>query len=390
MIQEKSYGKINVVIIFYEIAALLYNTSILRIMGYGFILLGTGYLLYLWCTSKKIIKNKSLLISIMILVAIYFISFVRNITLISIRNICSLFMTLVVLLGFSNVTITDINEKYQRYIVGIQLCIIFLPMFLGIGYSSVDGGYKSIYTTTTFLGLFSSMSIELSIFFFSLYKKKIWIAYGLLWSYLVLKSKVRTAMIGILLSFVLILMLIQFKNTIYKNNILMLAKWGIYLMLVFVVIIYPNFDMFWFYPMIENFVYNVTGKMFFTGRNTIWKYALESIGTKPLFGYGLDYSESFYDVYGFSVHNSYLNILLQNGIIGLVTIFLLINSSINGIKYKYDFNKSIIFIFTMTNLLMCASEVMLLQGQIILQIIIWSLIGIGNNMIDLGKSDSGQ
>ena len=105
---------------------------------------------------------------------------------------------------------------------------------------------------------------------------------------------------------------------------------------------------------------------------------------KPFFGYGLDYSKSFVDEIN-SVHNSYLNILLQVGFVGFICVFLFINRIFVETERSNNIKCHIIEGFSLINLIMCTTEVMLLQGQVILQLIMWIIMGVG---IGLARQDN--
>ena len=77
------------------------------------------------------------------------------------------------------------------------------------------------------------------------------------------------------------------------------------------------------------------------------------------------------------VHNSYLSILLQTGILGIVSLFLVVNSILKKSEKENTVISGQIQSYTCINLIMCLTEVMLLQGQIILQVIIWLILAIG-------------
>ena len=112
-----------------------------------------------------------------------------------------------------------------------------------------------------------------------------------------------------------------------------------------------------------------------SGRNIIWKNAMLVISKSPIIGYGLDYSK-YFDT---AIHNSYLNILLQTGLVGLGCVMLMINTTLNRMIKNGNKLSYLLFILCIVNLFMCSTEVMLLQGQIILQIIMWGLLGSGTN-----------
>ena len=365
---------VNIVIALFEMAALFYNTASLKRLGYLIILVGTGLMFFDYMINKSIIISTINLPEIIFLALVYLISIIFVPTFRAVSNMFSLLISIAVLIYFSQIDLEKINIKWQKYIVGIQLIILFTPMMLGRGFSSIDSGYKSIFTTTTFVGLFSCISIELCVLCFLSSKERIWEVYIIAWIYLVWCSKVRTALLGVLLVFLLII-IFKFINKKIRRSILKLAKWILFASLIIIIVIYPQFDRFPFYEEVSNYIYIHTGKIFFSGRNEIWIEALNIAKKSPLLGYGLDYSQQF-DI---SVHNSYLNILLQTGILGIFAFLLLINNILNTIIKKNQFLSTILFIFAIVNLLISSAEVMLLQGQLVLQLVIWCLFGIGIN-----------
>ena len=362
---------VNIVIALFEMAALFYNTASLKRLGYLIILVGTGLMFFDYMINKSIIISTINLPEIIFLALVYLISIIFVPTFRAVSNMFSLLISIAVLIYFSQIDLEKINIKWQKYIVGIQLIILFTPMMLGRGFSSIDSGYKSIFTTTTFVGLFSCISIELCVLCFLSSKERIWEVYIIAWIYLVWCSKVRTALLGVLIVFLLII-IFKFINKKIRRSILKLAKWILFASLIIIIVIYPQFDRFPFYEEVSNYIYIHTGKIFFSGRNEIWIEALNIAKKSPLLGYGLDYSQQF-DI---SVHNSYLNILLQTGILGIFAFLLLINNILNTIIKKNQFLSTILFIFAIVNLLISSAEVMLLQGQLVLQLVIWCLFGI--------------
>ena len=76
------------------------------------------------------------------------------------------------------------------------------------------------------------------------------------------------------------------------------------------------------------FIINVLHKdVTFSGRSVLWAQTLKLVYQSPIYGYGIgsDVSNSFYFwskgeiISGFSTHNGYLRILLEGGIIALVS-----------------------------------------------------------------------
>ncbi len=379
--QDKS-KTINIAIILYEISALLYNTNSFQILGYFFIILATGLLTLHWVKVSDFRLNTTIrtIIPLIIIGIIYLFGLLRNISFQSLSNLFSLWITFILLLIFPNINANTIDERLQRKIMLVQIIIIGVPKLLNQGINPIDGGYMSIFTTTTFLGVFSCLSAEICYLFYQFSKKKVWIIYGIIWLYYIWEARTRTAMAG-----VLIILVFSTIAYITHNNdrVLIALKWITYIIIILIVIIYPQLNNFSWYGNIEAFVYEYTNKVLLSGRNEIWSEALDIIKQSPIWGYGLDYSNYF----SWPVHNSYLNILLQTGVIGLISVIALINTFLN-LRIKNGKNISyLIAIITMSNLIICSFEVMLLQGQIILQIIVWILIGLNINENGIYKKD---
>ena len=62
-----------------------------------------------------------------------------------------------------------------------------------------------------------------------------------------------------------------------------------------------------------------------------------------------------------------------------VAIFVFINMLLNRLLMTKSKLHETIFLFTLVNLMIGTAENMLFEGQIILQIFVWALIGIGAN-----------
>lgn len=373
----KQINPIDIVLIFFEIAALCYNTEMFRNLGYFLIILGTILLIILIIKNNTIKLNKKTFIYMFGVLMAFGYGFLRLPTRYGLNNFFSVSISMIVLVCFSCIDITKINEKLQEKIIAIQIIIFLIPCFLGTGVSPIDGGYMAIFSTTTFLGIFSCLSIEICYLSFEISRKKIWVLYSIFFLYFIVRSKVRTAMVGIIIIAILVGIMNLIKNIFCKRYFLKIMTCCCFVLLIAIVVVYPQLDKFSWFPELNAFVYNYTGKVLLSGRNILWKNALSLISRKPFMGYGLDYNSVLNQ--GISVHNSYLHILLQSGIIGIITVLLLLNSIMKRITNRKNNWSFIIAIFSLVNFIMCSTEVMLFQGQIILQIIIWSILGIGLN-----------
>lgn len=110
-----------------------------------------------------------------------------------------------------------------------------------------------------------------------------------------------------LLSIVLIK---DFKSAFKYLFVILFVAFGLLL------IIYLNFDL--FQPFIER---RISGVQTGAGRFAIWKNSLLAFEQKPLLGFGIfTFKDVMGDLYGNSrhAHNTYLEVLLETGVIGLL------------------------------------------------------------------------
>ncbi len=377
MNSQKFY--LNLMIIFIGIASLTYNTSIhfLRSIGYGsvIVLFCAGLLLFIINKKFNKLTQPSVIVLVYIIFFLYLLGMARNFTFIAIKDLCLFLISMIFFLSFLKIDMRFFNHKLCAFIIGIQLVILYFPLLLHTGFSSIDNGYKSIYSTTTFLGIFSCLMSEIALLCWVRFQNKIWITYVFFWGYLCWVSKVRTALVAM----TLLIGLLCFSKIAYQLNLRKkygyILKWVVISSIFLFIFVYPTIQKTSWFPSLSLFVYVTTGKVLMSGRDIIWKDAFNLIQNKWLLGYGLDYSY----LGEISIHNSYLNILLQGGILQLSIIIIFINLLLNYIiNYNNDF-KLLCLICCLVNLLMCVTETMLFGGQIIIQILIWVIWGISVN-----------
>jgi O-antigen ligase len=72
------------------------------------------------------------------------------------------------------------------------------------------------------------------------------------------------------------------------------------------------------------------------GRFSIWEDAISYYSSKPIFGIGL---KNYYEISGYDVHNTYIQFLVEAGIVGFVvlitSVLKILIGSIAGLKCKY-------------------------------------------------------
>lgn len=365
---------INFAIPLFCLASLLYNVGALQPIGFVVLLIVISllYIINIYNKETMIIRQDLFPIILLYLLSIYIVGLLKVISFRSIEVFVCLIISIIVLNTFATIDYSIIKTKFIKALFLFEIFILFVPYLLGVGFNPVDGGYKSIFTTTTFLGIFSCMQIELCLLIYWGLKQKVWLLFIPFFLLLVWLSMVRTAYVGVLL---IITCFFLRKSKLFQSKcFLRTSKWTLYAAIAMIVIIYPRLQSYEWYDAVNGFVYLTTGKVLLSGRNEVWEEGFELISSEPLLGYGLDTS-----VFDMQLHNSYFELLLESGAIGVMGVFFLLNYILNKMMDSKTPMSIVFFFFTLVNLLMCTTEVMLLHGQMILQVVIWAIMGAGLN-----------
>lgn len=368
-------GLINIAILVFCFASLLYNVGALQMLGFMSLILGIVLLTVISVSNKRmIIKQRKFLLILVYLFIIYFLGLIKGISFRSIEVFVCLAISIIVLNTFAVIDFSAINTRFIKLFFFLEISVLFVPYLLGFGFNPIDGGYKSIFTTTTFLGIFSCMQVELCLIIYMGERKTVWLLFIPFFALLLWLSMVRTAYIGLIIIFLCFI----FRNSVIlqSTKTQWLSKWGLWGIITMIVIIYPQLQSYEWYEAVSAFVYMTTGKILMSGRNEVWEDGIKLISAEPILGHGLDTS-----IFDIQLHNSYLQLMLESGVMGMIGVFLLLNCSLNkAIKTNISVNKTL-FYFTLVNLLMCTTEVMLLHGQMVLQIIMWGIMGASLNTV---------
>lgn len=129
---------------------------------------------------------------------------------------------------------------------------------------------------------------------------------------------------------------------------------------------------------INNIFREYTGGNFFSGRNRIWEVAFNYIKDAPVWGYGLDNNLMHLAGIDLSTHNTYIHILLQGGIIGLL-IFIMFLYTI-WIRYFYNLDDDIVITaaaYLIGILFFINFEVTLIGNTVVTAIFLWLILGMG-------------
>lgn len=247
------------------------------------------------------------------------------------------------------------NEGYRFLKKNLILATKLIPIsliivsiyFITVGYEISN--WENLGIRLVFQGSdpndFSAMLIALGAFSYYLVLKsssKLWTFIGIVSTILVVYSVLLTASrTGILtLVFTTILTLILFSKRNFKRSTFVI----LFLIFSALVLFYSNLIDF-------NFIYERFFGKYITdissltaGRTDWWKAAFEAFKQKPIFGYGGSQKASQwinFNMYGkaYVMHNLFIEILIQYGVVGLTVFLLLIIRLLADLKNLLKLNK---------------------------------------------------
>lgn len=298
----------------------------------------TIYYLALVIRSNKIVLRRKVLSLVVILFSIYTIIFSRNMDYFehSIITALMLMLFLIFIPEYTN------HEKYSRNIcysiLVFTLVLSFnvivnnystLTKFLSIGFRAKDfvvPVFRNINYDANVLvyGVFSSF------FLWQMLKKKKYCLFLVIHLFALFLTYSRTSYLVILIMILIYMLYVTDKTRKVLFFLSTLPLLIIIILLIFNEVLVLDL--------------NGQGNDLLSGRTIIWEQAKAIISNKLWFGYGLYYWQ--FQVSGFhSTHNSYLNYLIEYGLIGVSQLmFILIgtfNSGLNIVKKSGKSNKAI-------------------------------------------------
>ena len=130
-------------------------------------------------------------------------------------------------------------------------------------------------------------------------------------------------------------------------------------------------------PQLNAVVMDYTGKNLLSGRDRFWSDLITLIRQRPFFGYGAGaLPEDYLDI-GFSAHNSYLQVSLQGGLVGLILFLGLLWSIWGLLRLRYDPTVRVAGSFFVAILVHQTFEVSLLQNNLTIGTVQWLVIACG-------------
>lgn len=198
----------------------------------------------------------------------------------------------------------------------------------------------------------------------------------ILYGYFILKTGSRGVMLAIIFS---VFNYVLFDKISYNKK-----RYSLYFVLIIVFI----FLFTYLYPQLEqllvnfesfaDFIYNMTGKRLYSGRNIIWNLIIDQIKLKPVIGFGSSISIQEVISRNLSAHNLYLEIAFTSGMFGLS---LIIKYLSNIWQRLFNNNNSLVIRFVSSYyvgiLVLSITEVFFFRAFISLNYIIWIIIALG-------------
>lgn len=358
------------IIVLFLIPLYLFNNNLIKSIGYFAI--GTVFILPLLSIS---VKNSKLKVSELWM--FYFLIFAYNIILLIrkpavgslyqcvLQSLLLLFITLLSSMNLGESIMKKI-EKYGK----VLFCLILIPASVVIA----NGGDQAI---RIFNGTFSFVMYKFmfpcTFFFFMDGKHRL--MKTLIFSVIFLLLSERTIAITMVLIYLAYFFIGKLSKGKFIHITLLLC---VFLGVVGFTYLYVQLQYLDLGIAINQLFRTYTGGNFFSGRNTIWETAYKYIAQAKFFGYGFNNSVMKSSGFDKSVHNTYLHILLQGGLVGL-SVFYLFIMSIWKRYYRFIDNHVVRLAasYLIGILVYINFEVTLIGNTVGPGIFMWLIIGIG-------------
>lgn len=275
-----------------------------------------------------------------------------------------------------------INPLAITVVLTVFLMIFYVGLFR-TGWTSHL--YRSIYLNPNSLGVISLLFSWLSWLLYKIFNKKIYLIYSLLFVFILYQSNTRSSLF--------IVFFVLFNLVLYKNIAKSRLRWNLYfagviVAILFVTYVYPSFGNYAFFDEFNQHAVNLTGKNILSGRNLIWQEAIYLISKRPFLGYGTGTLLANISEINVSAHNLYLQITLQNGVLGLSLFLVLLLKIWDTLFQKKDDELvKLSACFFIGILIQNLFEVTLTQNNLGFAIIQWFIIAVGVSRVRQRRSE---
>jgi O-antigen ligase len=285
-------------------------------------------------------------------------------------SLVSIVQTLLMILFFLYIVNIEFNNFKYLFIRVITVIFIF------IGYVESYISYTGLFgSKNTFAGIFLFLSL-INIVLSMIENKKIGYILTIFIMPLLYSSTSRTSLFVFFIVIFSYFLLLKFKPQ-EKSFILIFIL--IMVVLFFIMFVYPNIENISFYNILNEYSTKWFGKNVLSGRNIIWQNILISLKDDIILGHGTGYIYNNIIANDTrSAHNQYLQLLLQNGLVGLfLFITLLFIIWITMVRKSND--KVILFCITcfIGIILYNTFECSLIQNKVAIGGMQWLILGIG-------------
>lgn len=352
------------------IISMFYFVQGLEILGFLAMTILLIIPIYLVIQKKKIFYDK-LYIWIIVAFGYYLFILFKNI---SPKGIYNFILQLLILIDLVCVSSIDINynsiisfargfKKLSYILLIYNIMLVLFSGKLGIDYDTYRLAFKNIMYGSFFVGLYAKRQTLRSLIFNMF-----------LYTVIMFLLRERTMALGA----VLFLFIYWILDKVNSKKVLNIIFFVFCIVLALIPIIYVGLYESSLASHLNQIVGQYTHKNLFSGRQIIWGVALEKFANRKWFGYGLQNFTFSYTNVDMSVHNLYLYILLQGGIInlGLIgTVMYFIFQKLLKNKEKYSSKLAISALFTI--LFLADFGLILFANDIQYSIVLWTAVILG-------------
>lgn len=273
--------------------------------------------------------------------------------------------------------------EWNSFKINFSYIMSFIYVSLNLIYAAALGKFSqfmSIYPNSNLVGAYGFIALFFIILRLNYSNNKVIPIIGILLSMLlIIISDTRSIILSIIIVVLIFLGWEKITKSMFRANFFFVMYIGI---LVFTIVIYAKLPDYDFYPRLESWMIENTGKSIMSGRLEIWSEVMNLISQKPWFGYGPDVKASTIISLNASPHNIYINTMLQVGIIGLI----LFVGILYSIFYSYILKKDEITVkisaaFYFGIIFHQLFEITLTQNQLSIGLFQWLIFSVGFNNI---------
>lgn len=308
----------------------------------------------------KIKKRYAALMFFLILTLVYYVfNIILNIRSNAVFLSPLIQMVLIFFLLFFMFT-AGISFSDYRFLAKVVLFSFSVVLFL-------DFSGISLYANPNSLGMFAFVSLFFAILLKEQFIGKLGIVLGFIGLVISLSRSVQISAALVFL-FLLGKYFFPYRNFVVSR----LFFYGFIVLLSSIPVIYSSDSQIGDYLFVLN--QHVSAKQFESGRLDIWEWTMGKIYENPIFGYGLGNIPS---EYGLSVHNFYIQLTYQTGVVGLLFFFSLIYNifTLNNASDSHEGMLSNIFLFGI--MIQQSFEVAWTQNNFAIGLLMWFIIGYG-------------